>query len=177
MQLFGTAAYVAASAAKSRETRVIGSAPLAGQTFAVAVPTHISANLGFARGQSATSVYSFDSPLSRVLIELTGTEATLAMPDPNGFGGDLFICGRDGEWRILESTRAVSSRGTGVLDMARALRENRPHRASGVLAAHVLDIMLATVEAADQHQVVTVESAAEPAELLPDEWDPWVATL
>ena len=177
VQLFGAAAYVAASATKSRETRVIRSGPLAGSTFPVAVQTHISANLSFARGQSATSVFSFDSPLSRCLIELTGTEATLAMPDPNTFGGDLFICRRDGEWRTLESTQAVSSRGTGVLDMARALRGNRPHRASGVLAAHVLDIMLATVEAAEQHQVVTVESSVDPAELLPDHWDPWAATL
>ena len=177
VQLFGAAAYVAASAAKSRETRVIGSAPLAGQTFAVAVPTHVSANLSFAGGQSATSVYSFDSPLSRVLVELTGTEATLALPNPNTFGGDLLICRRGGEWRILESTLAGTSRGTGVLDMARALRENRPHRASGVLAAHVLDIMLATVEAAEQHQVVTVESAAAPAELLPSDWNPRAATL
>jgi predicted dehydrogenase len=141
------------------------------------VPTHISANLSFAHGQSATSVFSFDSPLSRRLIELTGTEATLAMPDPNTFGGDLLICRRDGEWRTLESTRAVSTRGTGVLDMARALRENRPHRASGVLAAHVLDSMLATVEAAEQHQVVAVESSVGPAEMLPDDWDPWAATL
>ena len=61
--------------------------------------------------------------------------------------------------------------------MARALRENRPHRASGVLAAHVLDIMLATAEAAEQHQVVTVESSVDPAKLLPDDWDPWAATL
>jgi predicted dehydrogenase len=177
VQLFGAAAYVAASATKSRETRVIRSGPLAGQSFPVVVPTYTSANLSFARGQSATSVYSFDSPLSRILLELTGTEATLAMPDPNTFGGDLLICRRDGEWRTLESTQAVSSRGTGVLDMARALRENRPHRASGVLAAHVLDIMLATVEAAKQHQVVTVESSVDPAELLPDDWDPFVATL
>ena len=177
VQLFGAAAYVAASAAKARETRVIGSAPLAGQTFAVAVPTHISANLSFARGQSATSVYSFDSPLPRVLVELTGTEATLALPNPNTFGGDLFICRRDGEWRLLESTQAVTTRGTGVLDMARALRQNRPHRASGVLAAHVLDIMLATVDAAEQHQVITIESSAEPAELLPGDWNPRAATL
>jgi hypothetical protein len=99
------------------------------------------------------------------------------MPDPNTFGGDLLICRRGDEWRTLESTQAVSARGTGVLDMARALRENRPHRASGVLAAHVLDIMLATVEAAEQHQVVTVESSVDQAELLPDDWDPWAATL
>ena len=62
--------------------------------------------------------------------------------------------------------------GTGVLDLARAIREDRPHRASGALAAHVLDIMVGAIDAAEHHQVVTLTSNVEPAELLPDDWDP-----
>ena len=36
---------------------------------------------------------------------------------------------------------ADNSRGMGVADMACAIRTGRPHRASGELAYHVLDIM------------------------------------
>ena len=178
VQLFGAAAYVAAGATKSRETRVIRSGPLAGQTFPVAVPTCISANLSFARGQSATSVYSFDSPLSRILLELTGTEATLARGPTRT--RSVAICSSAvaaASGALWNRHRQCFFRAPGLLDMARALRENRPHRASGVLAAHVLDIMLATVDAAEQHQVVTIESSVDPAELLPDDWDPFAATL
>jgi predicted dehydrogenase len=177
IQLFGAVRKVSAISGKARAARVVGSGPRAGETFTVDVPTHISAGLGFADGRSATSIYSFDSPLKRTLFELTGTEATLAVPDPNDFGGDLLIRSCDDEdWRILNSTQTISGRGTGVLDLARAIREDRPHRASGAVAAHVLDIMVGAIEAAEHHQVVTLTSNVEPAEPLPDDWDSHLPT-
>jgi hypothetical protein len=36
---------------------------------------------------------------------------------------------------------AENSRGIGITDMALAIEENRPHRASADLVYHVLDIM------------------------------------
>ena len=112
------------------------------------------------------------------MFEVTGTEATLGVPDPNNFGGDLLIRRREDEdWRILDSTQPISGRGTGVLDLARAIREDRAHRADGALAAHVLDIMVAAIDAAERHQVASLTSSVEPAELLPDDWDPHSATL
>ncbi|MGI8458455.1 MAG: Gfo/Idh/MocA family protein [Propionibacteriaceae bacterium] len=178
VQLFGAVERVAASGGKSRETRVIGSGPKAGTEFDVTVPTHVSASLQFGGGKSATSIYSFDSPARRILLELTGTEATLGLPDPNMFDGDLLIKTRDDqEWRTLASTVASSSRGTGVLDLARAIREDRPHRASGELARHVLDTMVSTAEAVDTREYVEVTSEVEPAALLPPDWDPVAATL
>jgi predicted dehydrogenase len=178
VQLFGAVERVAASGSKSRETRVIGSGPKAGEVFDVTVPTHVSSSLQFGGGKSATSIYSFDSPARRILLELTGTEATLGLPDPNMFDGELLIKTRDDEeWRVLETTVATSSRGTGVLDLARAIREGRPHRASGELGRHVLDTMVSTAEAVDSRGYVEVTSAVEPAELLPTDWDPMAATL
>ena len=55
----------------------------------------------------------------------------------------------DKEWRDVPLTHgyAENSRGLGVADMARAIREGRPHRASGELAYHVLDVMAAFEEA------------------------------
>jgi len=61
--------------------------------------------------------------------------------------------------------------------MIESIREDRPHRASGALAAHVLDIMVGAIEAAENHRVVTLTSNVEPAELLPDDWDPYLPTL
>ena len=54
-------ASVAAVGSKSRETRIIGSGPKAGEEFAVTVPSHVSASAQFESGQSATMIFSFDS--------------------------------------------------------------------------------------------------------------------
>jgi predicted dehydrogenase len=178
VQAFGPIASVAAIGSKSRETRVIGSGPRAGEEFPVAVPTHVSAVAQFASGQSATMIFSFDSPLRRILLEVTGTEATMQLPDPNTFGGDIALQGReDEEPAVAARTTEVSSRGTGVLDMARAIRTGRPHRATGQLGYHVLDAMLAMSEAIPKAAYLPVESTVERAEPLPDDWDPFVATL
>jgi predicted dehydrogenase len=178
LQIFGPAAAVAAIGSKAKDKRVIGSGPLAGREFDVTVPSQTSALARFESGQSLTAIFSFDSPVRRTLLEVTGTEATMLVPDPNMFEGEVKVCKPAGEdWEPVESTTAQSSRGTGVLDMARAIREGRPHRASGALAYHVLDIMIAMAESSDHGQFVDVESTVEPAAVLPEDWDPLAATL
>jgi hypothetical protein len=64
-----------------------------------------------------------------------------------------------------------------VLELARAIAEGRPERASGALAAHVLDVMLAIDEAGASGSFVELPSAVEPVPPLPDDWDPTAAVL
>ena len=64
----------------------------------------------------------------------------------------------------------------GVADMAHAIRNNRPHRASGELAFHVLEVMEAVQRSSDEGRHVTIESRPErpamlPADLMPGELD------
>lgn len=178
VQMFGPAASVAAVESKARETRVIMEGPKAGEEFPVTVPSQTATLIKFASGQSLTMLLSFDSAVPRILLEVTGSEGTLLLPDPNMFDGDIRLRALGAEeWETVESTTVASSRGTGVLDMARAIREGRPHRAQGSLAYHVLDIMVSIAESGQQGQFVDVESTVEPAPLLPDDWDPKAATL
>ena len=178
VQLFGPIASVAAIGSKSRETRVIGSGPKAGEEFAVTVPSHVSASARFESGQSATMIFSFDSPRRRTLLEVTGADATMVLPDPNMFEGDIALQKRDDEEpKVVKTTTKLSSRGTGALDMARAIREGRPHRAQGALAYHVLDAMISIDEAITSQGYVDVESTVEKPALLPADWDPTAATL
>ncbi len=178
VQTFGPVAAVAALGSKARDRRVIGSGPRAGEEFDVMVPSHVSSIAQFESGQSAQSIFSFDSALPRTLLELNGTDATLLFPDPNMFDGDIKIRKRgDDDWQTVETTTALSSRGTGVLDMARAIRTDRPHRANGALAYHVLDTMLAIAESVDARQFVTVDSTIEIPAPLPDDWDPKASTV
>jgi predicted dehydrogenase len=178
VQSFGPASSVAAIGSKAKAKRVIGSGPLAGQEFDVTVPSQTAGLVRFEGGQSLTAIFSFDSPQPRTLLEITGTEATLLVPDPNTFHGDIKIRkpGSD-DWETIGTTTEKSSRGTGALDLARAIREDRPHRAQGALAYHILDIMVSLAESGEQGEFVKVESTVERAALLPEDWDPLAKTV
>jgi predicted dehydrogenase len=178
IQMFGAVSSAAAAASTARDRRTIGAGPLAGEVFDVTVPTHVGALIRFAGGQSAQAIFSFDSALPRMLLEVTGRDATMILPDPNNFDGDVQIRRRGATaTETIERTVATSSRGTGVLDMARAIREDRPHRADGALAYHVLDVMTAIGESAESGEFVRVASTVVPADLLPPDWDPLAATV
>ena len=102
----------------------------------------------------------------------------MLFPDPNYFDGDVAIRRRGGEeWEKVATTTAKSSRGTGVLDMARALREGRAHRAQGLLAYHVLDTMIAITESVESRAFVEIASSVDKPPLLPKDWDPLERTL
>ncbi|MGA8465935.1 MAG: Gfo/Idh/MocA family oxidoreductase, partial [Trebonia sp.] len=174
--LFGPATRVAAVGRRARDTRVIGSGPRAGTEFTVEVPTYISALAEYAGGQAASLLLSWDSPLGRSgFVEITGTEATLSVPDPNRFDGDLRVRrGRETEWTVIPSAGAAAGRGTGVVDMARAIRRGEPHRASGEMALHVLEMMTAIERSASGTGFEAVESVFDVPAELDAEWDPHV---
>jgi len=175
--LFGPATRVAAVGRRTRGTRVIGSGPRAGTEFSVQVPTYISALAEYAGGEAATMLFSWESPLGRHgFVEITGTEATLAVPDPNRFDGDLRLRrAGDEEWTVIPSEGAAAGRGSGVVDMVRSIRRGQPHRASGEIAQHVLELMTAIERSADDSDFVPVESGFEQPDALPVDWDPYAA--
>jgi predicted dehydrogenase len=178
VQLMGPVARVTATAAKGKESRVIGSGPRAGTVFAVTVPTTTTALLEFARGGSGQAVFSFDSGVRRTTLEVGGTGGTAVLPDPNRFDGDTqIVTPGESEPRTITASGAASSRGTGVLELARAIRAGVPERASGELAYHVLDIMLAAGESADAGRTVEVPAAVEVPPPIPAGWDPYSRTL
>jgi predicted dehydrogenase len=177
-QVFGPVSSVAGLGSKARERRVIGSGPKAGEEFDVMVPSHVSALIQFESGQSAQAMFSFDSALPRTLLEVNGTEATMLFPDPNYFDGAIAIRRRGADdWETVATTKSSSARGTGVLDMARAIREGRPHRAQGALGYHVLDTMIAVAESVESRAFVEVESSVDKPSLLPEDWDPLARTV
>ncbi len=176
---FGPVARVAAMGRMARSERVIGAGPRAGTRFAVTVPTHVSALLDFESGPSATSVFSFDSPLVRQgFVEITGTDATLAVPDPNSFSGQSRLRRSHAkEWTPVPESGTTVGRGLGVLDLARAIRTARPHRASGEGALHVVDVMSAIADSAQRAEFVSVNTAFPVPEPLPADWDPFARTV
>ena len=50
---------------------------------------------------------------------------------------------------------------TGLVDLASAIRQKRPPRASGQLATHVLEVLLGLETSARERRAVTVRTRAE----------------
>jgi len=174
VNLMGPVKRVTGSTAASFPTRIITSEPRHGQVVEVKTPTHLVGVLDFAEGGIGTIITTFDvwaAELPR--IEIYGSLGTLSVPDPNTFGGPVRLW-RDGAWNTIPLSHgyAENSRGLGVADMAMGLRSGRPHRASGDLAYHVLDVMQAIGEASAEGRHIELESsckrpAALPVGLLP----------
>ncbi|MFI6345765.1 Gfo/Idh/MocA family protein [Streptomyces sp. NPDC050560] len=163
VHLLGPVVRVTGATARPRSERAVGSGPRAGTVFPVTVDTHVTGVLEHTGGALTTLVMSFDVHAARLpRIEVHGTEGSLSVPDPNRFDGSVELF-RDGEWSPQPVTAGYrdAGRGTGLLDLAAALADGRPHRASAQLAAHVLDVMLTLLDAARQGRSLPVFSICE----------------
>jgi len=165
INLIGPIRRVTGSARITFPERTITSQPRFGQKIQVETPTHIAGIFDFANGAIGTIITSFDVWGSQVpRIEVYGSQGTLIVPDPNTFGGPVFIR-RQGstEWSEVPLTHGFTenSRGLGVADMAHAMVSGRPHRANGDLTYHVLDVMHAFLDSARSGNHVLVESSCE----------------
>lgn len=177
--LFGPVVRVSGAATRSSRARTVATGPQAGAPVPVEVDTHVSAILEHAGGVLSTVTVSFEVWATRApLFEVYGTAGTLAVPDPNQFAEEAQAWTRDtGQWRALQPSAGYrdAGRGYGLADMAYAIATGRPHRASGELAFHTLEIMQAVLDAARTHAVVSIESTVArpepvPAGARPENW-------
>lgn len=192
VSILGPIAAVAALGLKATDHREILVGPDAGTTFPVEVPSTINVLAQFEQGAQSQSLLSFDSRLFRQgFVEISGTEGTIVLPDPNTFTGKSTIVRsfdhRGSDPAVTAGTAqprteitdegVVVGRGLGALDMARALRTGRPHRATGELGYHVLDTMVAAQDSAARGEFVAVDSTVAPIEAVPVDFDPFARTL
>ncbi|WP_166980464.1 Gfo/Idh/MocA family protein [Paramicrobacterium fandaimingii] len=169
--LFGAVTRVSGTVTRSDRERTVSQGPLAGQPLPVAVDTHITALLEHASGVTATVTMSFEVWATRApLFEVYGTAGTIVVPDPNNFSHVGEVWTQDtAEWMPLDDAAGFrdGGRGIGIVDLAEALDEDRPHRASGDMAFHVLEIMDAILRAGDEHRVIDITSTVERPEAVP----------
>ena len=169
VNFFGPVRRVSGLAKMSFAERLVFSGPKAGQAIRVETPTYISALLEFISGVSATLTVSFDTVAGMAPnIELYGTHGAMVVGDPNMFSNPLKYRQvnsqwHTGDWQEVELKRpyADNSRGLGIADMFAAIAEQRPHRASGALALHVLETMHAILQSAASESWVGIGSTVE----------------
>ena len=189
IHVFGPVASVAALGLRGSESRVVQVGPLTGEEFPVEVPSTVSVLMQFEQGGQAQGLYSTDSPLLRHgVVEISGTEGTMVIPDPNTFGGAITITRPLTEVVVPPAPRVqkvidvsqegvLTGRGLGVLDMARSMRAGRPHIATGRFGYHVLDTLLSIEESVEARRFVDVTSSVDEVGSLPADFDPLAATL
>lgn len=196
LSLLGPIKTCAGMARKTFDRRVIESQPRQGEEIPVEVDTHITGTFEFASGAIATIMASFDvwdSELPR--LEIYGTKGTICLRDidpvdgPNLFGGEVWLRTRENyrwvglprrhdlpDWTIVSSDRPFNetshrenSRGIGLIDMAYAISNQRPERASGLMALHQIEAMEGLLLSAHEKRYYTMKTTfARPVPLSVD---------
>lgn len=182
--LLGPLSRVSGLARRTFDQRQIENGPRNGEWMPVEVDTHVISQLEFAAGPIGSMTMSFDVWDSETpRLEIYGEEGTICIPDPdpvfgaNIFGGEVWFrqretsrwshqprpTGRD-TWTVAENAFGFNenSRGLGLLDLAYAARKERPVRASGTMAQHVLEAMLSILKSAEEDgQMIALTSTCD----------------
>ncbi len=179
--MLGPVARVTSFARATFPERVAHVGPLRGQRIPVQVPTHVTGALEFVSGALVTVLMSWDIWATHLpYLEVYGTAGSVSVANPDEFAG-LPRLRRAGSEELEQPPPPPGTvpwfeiplvqpgdvgRGTGIADMAEAIRDGRPHRASGELAYHVLEVLTGLERSAGEDRHVPIESrSVRPAPL------------
>ena len=169
VNLLGPAKKVTGSIVNGVKRRTIGIGPKKNKTFKVECPTTYLSTIIFENGTVIRLTLSFDVIAhQRNHIELYGDKGSMIVPDPNMFGGSVYVCKKLGKpWkeyktnkmplgrinirsqssRANESPTNANYRGAGLAEMAYAIENKKINKCNGELSLHVLDIIQSTMKA------------------------------
>ena len=187
VNLLGPAKNVRARGTKFADTRVIETGPKKNNKFSVDIPTTYMLDLEFESGSIIQGFLSFDvQNHGRNHVELYGSKGSIIVPDPNMFGGPVCTSKELGsDWnnfsvenmllgktnivnhsgRSNEAPKQSNYRGIGLSEMIHAIENNKPHRCSGELSFHVLDIINTTIDAAKNNKEIEIKSTCTKPEV------------
>ena len=169
VNLLGPAKEVTGSLMKGVKKRTIGIGPQKGKKFKVKCPTTYLSTIIFKNKSIIRLTLSFDVIAhQRNHIEFYGSKGSIIVPDPNMFGGSVYVCKKLGQtWkeyktqkmplgkinirgkslRANESPINANYRGVGLAEMAYCIENKKIHRCNGELSLHVLDIIQSIMKA------------------------------
>jgi predicted dehydrogenase len=169
--MLGPVKSVSALAKAAFKERTITSEPLRGKKIKVETPTYLAGLLEFRNGVFATVTMSFDTYAHhQPNLEVHGVDGSIDCPDPNTFGGTVRIWTTSRDWEKVALTHSDKiARGIGLAEMAHSIQKRRPHRMSGELALHVLEIMESFHVAAKAGKKIILKSTCPRPKALPPE--------
>lgn len=177
VNLLGPVAAVSGIGSRPATLRTLGSRGREGQRIMAEVDTTAVAVLEMVGGQLVTLAMSWDmGPHRRTPLEIYGSGGSLQNPDPNWSDGPVRLVGVDGSVTELDHSARPFFRPTmitfqgnavayyrlsGLVDMSEAIAQGRPHRASGELALHVLEVIEAVRLSGERGGRIALETRCE----------------
>ena len=183
VNLLGPAKEVTGSIMRGVKKRIIGIGPKKGKKFKVNCPTTYLATIVFVNNTIIRLTLSFDVIAhQRNHIEFYGTKGSMIVPDPNMFGGSVYVCKKLGSpWREFktnqmplgkinirtQSSRANESptnanyRGVGLAEMAYCIDKKKIHRCNGEVSLHVLDLIQSTMQSAKTNKPIRLSTTCK----------------
>ena len=184
VNLLGPAKEVkAASLMKGAKFRTIGIGPKKGKKIKVECPTTYFTTIVFENNSIIRLTLSFDVIAhQRNHIELYGTKGSMIVPDPNMFGGSVYVCKKLGKpWqkfktnkmalgkinirtqssRANESPTNANYRGVGLAEMAYCIEHKKKHRCNGEVSVHVLDLIQSTMYSARTNKPIKIATTCK----------------
>ncbi|HEY0124202.1 MAG TPA: Gfo/Idh/MocA family oxidoreductase [Rhizobium sp.] len=172
--LLGPVARVQATGRIGRAERLVtADGPMTGQSITVETLTTVNALLSFTNGAEIVFASSWDAwNNSMPHIELHGEKGTLRVPDPNYFGGTVQLARSPSGWENISTAEMpygaphgwpdypeiADYRGLGLSDMAEAIKKGTPHRCDGEMALHVLEVLIAILNASQSGQALVINA-------------------
>ena len=139
-----------------------------GQPFPVTAPDFTTGVMEFENGVVArltTNYYVPTSHMPHLLgFEFHGDQGSFRVSDYHGFNAKcqyLPYQQREVQVPLLRENLHGMDRAVGLVDLAVAIQENRPHRASAEHAAHVVEIMEGLQRSFENSERIAIESCFE----------------
>ena len=189
VNLLGPAKKVSGSIMEGVKRRTIGIGPKKNKTFIVECPTTYLSTIQFENGTIIRLTLSFDVIAhQRNHIELYGSKGSMIVPDPNMFGGSVYVCNKLGNpWkeyktnkmhlgkinirsqssRANESPTNANYRGAGLAEMAYSIENKKPNKCNGELSLHVLDIIQSTMKACKTNKPQSIKTSCKKPKSFP----------
>lgn len=163
--LLGRIKRISGMCSKGMEQRTITSQAQYGAKVDVEIPTNVNGLMEFESGIIGTITTTFDVFYDeQSFFEVYGTQGTLRVPDPNYFGGPIYLfrpeMNRFCEMPVLFPYQE-NFRGLGVADMASAMRKGEKSRANAGQLLHVLEAMEAFEKSSELGKTVELSTPYE----------------
>ena len=131
------------------------------EPYTIEVENKLVASIKYKNGVMGTFHINSDCIFNENrILRIFGTEGIITIDDPNMFGSKITIQKAFGEPVEFPFTHgfADESRGVGATEMAWAIVNNRPNRASKEMGYHVLEMIAGMFISSDQEKVYTLQS-------------------
>lgn len=176
LALLGPVSEVIGRGSRAFTHKTVGTGPKKGNRFPVEVDTFNQSLLTFRNGVIGTMTFSFDTPggSGNSHIEICGTEGSIRLPDPNWFGGDVYLRkSASDDWSKvpLRGHQVENLRGLGLLNMIRSWKQGKSWEASGERQLHILEIMTGMIRSAGKETGYKIKNTCEKPEFIEVEYE------